>query len=61
MSTQNNEYDKIDHMIAECVMQDASLTSAELGKKVGLSASAANERLRRLKQNGDVKKILPFA
>ena len=57
MSIQNSEYDKIDHMIAECVMQDASLTSAGLGEKVGLSSSAANERLRRLKQNGDVKKI----
>ncbi len=41
----------------ECVMQDAALTSTQLGEKVGLSSSAANERLRRLKQNGYVKKI----
>lgn len=57
MSIQNNEYDKLDHMIAECIMQDAALTSTQLGEKVGLSSSAANERLRRLKQNGHVKKI----
>lgn len=57
MSIQNNEFDEIDHMIAECIMQDASLTSAQLGEKVGLSSSAANERLRRLKQNSYVKKI----
>lgn len=57
MSIQNSENDHLDRMIAECVMQDASLTSAQLGEKVGLSSSAANERLRRLKQNGYVKKI----
>jgi Lrp/AsnC family leucine-responsive transcriptional regulator len=57
MSIQNNEYDDLDKMIAECVMQDATLTSAALGEKVGLSSSAANERLRRLKHNGYIKKI----
>ncbi len=57
MSIQNSEHDDLDRMIAECVMQDAALTSTQLGEKVGLSSSAANERLRRLKQNGYVKKI----
>jgi Lrp/AsnC family leucine-responsive transcriptional regulator len=57
MSIQNNEYDNIDRMIADCIMHDATLTSHQLGEKVGLSSSAANERLRRLKQNGCVKKI----
>lgn len=57
MSIQSNEYDQLDRMIAECIMQDATLTSTQLGEKVGLSSSAANERLRRLKQNGYVKKI----
>lgn len=57
MSIQNNEYDHLDRMIAESIMQDATLTSSQLGEKVGLSSSAANERLRRLKQNGHVKKI----
>lgn len=57
MSIQNNEYNKIDHIIAEYVMQDASLTSTALGEKIGLSSSATNERLRRLKQNGCIKRI----
>ena len=57
MSIQNNEYDQLDRMIAECIMQDAAITSTQLGEKVGLSSSAANERLRRLKYNGHVKKI----
>src|SRR5690349_19711379 len=57
MSTQNIENNDLDRMIMECVMQDASLTSSQLGDKVGLSPSAANERLRRLKQNGAIKKI----
>lgn len=57
MSIQNSEYDDLDRMIAECVMQDAALTSTQLGEKVGLSSSAANERLRRLKHNGYVKKL----
>lgn len=57
LSIQNSEYDQLDRMIAESIMQDATLTSTQLGEKVGLSSSAANERLRRLKQNGHVKKI----
>ena len=57
MSMQNSDNYHLDRMIAECVMQDAALTSTQLGEKVGLSSSAANERLRRLKQNGYVKKI----
>lgn len=56
MSIYNSEYDAIDRMIAKCIMEDASLTSNQLGERVGLSASAANERLRRLKQNGCIKK-----
>lgn len=57
MSIQNSDTDDLDHMIAECIMRDASLTSSQLGEKVGLSSSAANERLRRLKQTGVIKKI----
>jgi Lrp/AsnC family transcriptional regulator, leucine-responsive regulatory protein len=57
MSIQNNDSDALDRKIAECMMQDATLTSQQLGAKVGLSPSAANERLRRLKQNGALKKM----
>jgi len=57
MSIKNNDWDELDRKIVECVMQDATLTSHQLGARVGLSSSAANERLRRLKQNGVLKKM----
>lgn len=57
MSIINIEIDKTDRMIAECIMHNADITSSQLGEKVGLSTSAANERLRRLKQHGYVKKM----
>ena len=43
MSIQNSEHDQLDRMIGECIMQDAALTSTQLGEKVGLSSSATNE------------------
>lgn len=39
-------------------MSDASLTSTQLGELVGLSASATNERVRKLKNDGVLKKIV---
>ena len=57
MSIQNTENMQLDRIIAGLVMRDADLTSTQLGEKVGLSSSAANERLRRLKQNGHIKKM----
>lgn len=57
MSIKNNDWDDLDRKIVECIMQDASLTSHQLGERVGLSSSAANERLRRLKQNRVLKKM----
>lgn len=58
MSTHNIEFDQIDHKIAEILMNDASLTSTQIGDVVGLSPSAANERVRKLKNEGVVKKII---
>jgi Lrp/AsnC family transcriptional regulator, leucine-responsive regulatory protein len=58
MSTQNIELDQIDNKIAEILMEDASLTSAQIGEMIGLSPSAANERVRKLKNEGAVKKIV---
>ncbi|MBP9693430.1 MAG: Lrp/AsnC family transcriptional regulator [Alphaproteobacteria bacterium] len=57
MSIKNNEFYGTDRIIVECIMHDATLTSTQLGEKVGLSASAANERLRRLKQSGVIRKM----
>jgi Lrp/AsnC family leucine-responsive transcriptional regulator len=44
--------DAIDRRILDAVVRDASLTSAELGDKVGLSPSAANRRLKLLEAEG---------
>lgn len=43
---------EIDLQILEIVSKDASISSTELGKAVGLSSSSANDRLRRLKTEG---------
>lgn len=51
------EFDEIDRQLALALMQDATLTSQELGQRIGLSTSATNERVRRLKQSGVVIKI----
>jgi Lrp/AsnC family leucine-responsive transcriptional regulator len=58
MSTHNSEYDDIDRMIARNLMKNADITSQQLGLAVGLSASAANERLRHLKHSGAIKKVV---
>lgn len=36
MSIKNNDWDDLDRKIVECVMQDARLTSHQLGERVGL-------------------------
>jgi Lrp/AsnC family leucine-responsive transcriptional regulator len=58
MSIQNTNNDQVDRKIAMALMNDATVTSIRLGKVVGLSSSAANERIRKLKSNGSVKKIV---
>lgn len=44
--------DEIDSKICEMIQVDGRLSSAELAREVGLSLSAANERLRRLEARG---------
>ncbi|WP_156255849.1 Lrp/AsnC family transcriptional regulator [Sandarakinorhabdus oryzae] len=46
--------DKIDSDILRFLQQDNRITAAELGAAVGLSTSAANDRLRRLNASGAV-------
>lgn len=49
--------DKIDRRILVELQQNADLPYAELGSKVGLSASAINERLKRLKAGGQIRRV----
>lgn len=43
------ELDEIDLKILKIVTRNASISSTDLGKQVGLSSTGANDRLRRLK------------
>lgn len=47
--------DPIDARLLNLLQQDCSRSLAQLGKSVGLSVSAVNERLRKLRARGDVR------
>jgi len=47
--------DPIDGQILNFLQEDCSRSLAELGKAVGLSVSAVNERLKKLRARGDVR------
>ena len=49
--------DAIDRKILIELQDDADLPYAELGSRVGLSASAINERLKRLKAGGRIRRV----
>jgi Lrp/AsnC family leucine-responsive transcriptional regulator len=49
--------DEIDRKILGMLQRDGSTPYAELGLSVGLSASAINDRLKRLKAKGALKRI----
>ncbi len=45
-------FDRADRLILSALQQDARLSMRELGRKVGLSAPAVTERVRRLEEEG---------
>ncbi len=49
--------DTIDRKILECVQRDGALTYAEIGAAVGLSASSVNDRLKRLRADGVLRRL----
>jgi len=49
--------DAIDRKILIELQRDADLPYVELGNRVGLSASAINERLKRLKAGGQIRRL----
>lgn len=49
--------DTIDRKILECVQRDGALTYAEIGAAAGLSASAVNDRLKRLRSDGVLRRL----
>lgn len=60
MSIYYPEFDDLDRKIAAILSQDATVTNAVLGEMVGLSSSATNERVRKLKKFGIIKRIAAF-
>lgn len=51
----NYPLDQIDVVLLNAVQQNARLTNAELGERVGLSPSAVQKRLRKLEENGVIE------
>jgi Lrp/AsnC family transcriptional regulator, leucine-responsive regulatory protein len=49
--------DAIDRKILECVQRDGALTYAEIGAAAGLSASTVNDRLKRLRADGVLRRM----
>lgn len=49
--------DPMDRKLLGQLVADATLSYAELGKRVGLSAPAAHERVKRLRQRGAIKSV----
>lgn len=49
--------DSVDRKILECVQRDGALTYAEIGATAGLSASAVNDRLKRLRADGVLRRL----
>lgn len=49
--------DEIDRSIVGILQVDATLAYADLGERVGLSASTINDRLKRLRMKGTIRRI----
>lgn len=49
------ELDPIDRKILGVLVEDATISYAELGERIGLSAPAAHERVKRLKRSGAIR------
>src|SRR5438034_11172627 len=51
-----SEMDERDRRILHLVQRDADLPQAELARRVGLSAAAVNERLKKLEHSGAIRR-----
>jgi DNA-binding Lrp family transcriptional regulator len=57
ISQQSGPLDKTDRAILQCLIENANITYADLGAEVGLSAAAAHERVKRLREAGTIKSV----
>ncbi len=51
------ELDAMDRKLLGVLVEDATLSYAELGERVGLSPPAAHERVKRLRRSGAIRRI----
>lgn len=58
MSTNTDKLDKVDLLILRTLQENARLTTKELAARVNLSSTPVFERLRRLENNGYIKKYI---
>ncbi len=52
------EFDRIDKQLLSLLQENAELTYAELGKKLGISPSTVYMRVKRLKERGVIRRIV---
>jgi Lrp/AsnC family leucine-responsive transcriptional regulator len=60
MARQANEHQAVDDTdlrILQLVQRDGKLAQAEIAKRVGLSAAAVNERLKKLEKSGAIRRF----
>lgn len=58
MSSTNEKLDKVDLQILRTLQENARLTTKELAARVNLSSTPVFERLKRLENNGYIKKYI---
>lgn len=58
MNTSNEKLDKVDLQILRTLQENARLTTKELAARVSLSSTPVFERLKRLENNGYIKKYI---
>lgn len=52
---ENGPLDRLDRRIVEALIENARMSHAELGRRIGLSAPAVAERIRRLEETGVIE------
>lgn len=60
MSNQLSDIDDFDRKIIEFLQENALMTNAVIGENIGLSPSAVNERIRKLKEKNIIKRMAAF-
>lgn len=58
MEAESATLDRIDRKIIACLLNDASLTNAELAERVGLTAAPLSRRLARLYSSGIIRQAI---